>query len=75
MLSNLEGLLHIKGITKKDYADFLGVNVKTIQNKLKGDTNFTYPEVIKTQKLLFPEYRMEYLFEATENNPQNAAAT
>lgn len=66
MLNNLERLLHAKGITKKSYALFLGVNVKTVQNKLKGETDFTYPEVLKTQTLLFPEYRMEYLFESTE---------
>lgn len=72
MLNNLEHLLHAKGITKKAYAEFLGVNVKTVQNKLNGETDFTYPEVLKTQKFLFPEYRIEYLFESNKKETQTA---
>lgn len=72
MLNNLEHLLHIKGITKKAYAEFLGVDVKTVRNKLNEDSDFTYPEVIKTQKLLFPEYRIEFLFESNNQETQTA---
>jgi transcriptional regulator with XRE-family HTH domain len=62
MFKNLERLLLDKGISKKEYAEFLGVNEKTVQNKLKGISEFSFPEAMKTQKLLFPEYRIEYLF-------------
>lgn len=62
MLKNLERLLYDKGISKKAYASMLGVNEKTIQNKISGKTDFTYPEASKTQSLLFPEYRIDYLF-------------
>jgi len=62
MLKNLARLLYDKGMSKKEYADFLGVNEKTVQNKLNGKTALTYPEAQKTQSMLFPEYRSEYLF-------------
>ncbi len=66
MFNNLEKLLREKGITKRSYAEFLGVSEKTIQNKIKGTTDFTFTEVEKTNRILFPEYNWSYLF-ATEN--------
>lgn len=70
MLCNLENLLHTKGITQKAYAEFLGVNVKTVKNKLNEKTDFTYPEVLKTQQYLFPEYRMEYLMQTNKSETE-----
>ena len=63
---NLERLLHEKGITKKAYAEFLGVSEKTVQNKINEKTEFTYPEVQRTSTLIFPEYRAEYIFASDE---------
>lgn len=62
MLKNLEKALSDKGITKKAYADFLGVCEKTVHNKLSGTTDFRYPEVQKTAELLFPGMDINYLF-------------
>lgn len=67
MFCNLEKLLISKGITKKSYAEFLGVSEKTIQNKINEVTEFTFTEVEKTNRILFPEYQWGYLF-ARENN-------
>ena len=62
MFNNLRNALYQKGITVKQYAEFLGVGEKTIQNKMKGVTEFTYPEFKKTCSLLLPEYNADYLF-------------
>lgn len=66
MYYNLKNALHQKGITIKQYAEFLGVGEKTVQNKVKGATDFTYPEFKKTCSLLFPEYNADYLFKEGE---------
>lgn len=62
MLSNLKNVLNNKGITTRAFAKVLEVDERTIQNKIKGRTPFTYPEVMTAKKELFPEYDMEYLF-------------
>lgn len=62
MYSNLRNALYQKGITQKQYAVFLGVSEKTIQNKMKGVTEFTYREFKKTCSILLPEYNADYLF-------------
>lgn len=66
MYSNLQNALHQKGISIKQYADFLGVSEKTAYNKIKGITDFSYPEYKKTCTLLFPEYNANYLFNEKE---------
>lgn len=62
MYSNLRNVLYQKGISVKQYAEFLGVGEKTVQNKLQGVTAFSYPEFKKTCSLLLPEYNADYLF-------------
>lgn len=61
MFDNLRTALQQKGISVKQYAEVLGVGEKTVQNKLTGRTDFTYPEFRKTCTLLF-EYNADYLF-------------
>lgn len=65
MFNNLTMALKSKGISIKQYAEFLGVGEKTVQNKLKGTTEFKYGEFKKTCTLLFPEYNADYLFAET----------
>ena len=70
MFANLKTALHQKGITEKQYAEFLGVEEGSVRRKLKGVTDFTYLEFQKTCNLLLPEYKADYLFEesaAAEN--------
>lgn len=62
MYKNLKNELHKKGIALKSFAEFLGISDKTIQNKMNGTTAFSYPEVEKTNRILFPEFNLEYLF-------------
>lgn len=64
---NIKTALEKKGITKKMYAEFLGISEKSAYNKIKGITAFTMPEANKTKHVLFPEYDIEYLF-STEPN-------
>ena len=61
MFHNLRMALRQKGISVKQYAEVLGIGEKTVQNKLTGKTDFTYPESRKTCTLLF-EYNADYLF-------------
>lgn len=65
MLRNLEYALHTKGISKKAFADFLGISEKTVQNKINGITEFSYPEVRRVLNGMFPEYVAEWLFNDT----------
>lgn len=62
MLSNLKKALDSKNITIRAYAKILGVDERTVQNKIRERTPFTYPEAVTTKKELFPEYDLEYLF-------------
>lgn len=72
MFINLRTALYKKGISIKQYAEFLGVGEKTIQNKIKGTTDFTYPEFKKTCTLLLPEYNADYLFSESSSEGQTA---
>lgn len=66
MYKNLEKILTNKKITKKAYAEFLGVSEKTAQNKIYGRTEFTLGEAIKTCSFICPEYRLDFVFEKEE---------
>ena len=66
MYKNLRDTLTMKNISVKDYAEFLGISEKSVLNKIKEDTDFTYPEYRKTCKFLFPEVNPDFLF-ATDN--------
>ncbi len=62
MYNNLKRVLKEKGITNVMLAEFLGVSEKTASNKLNGNTDFTLAEAMKINKLLCPEYTMDFLF-------------
>lgn len=61
MYKNLKDVLYQERISLKQYGDILGVTEKTVANKLKGITDYTYPEFLKTCALL-SKYRADYLF-------------
>lgn len=61
-VNSFKKALDDKGITIRAFAKVLGVDERTIQNKIKGKTPFTYPEAVLSKKELFPEYDLEYLF-------------
>lgn len=66
MFDNLRNGLQEKKITMKSYSQFLGITEKTLQNKMNGITAFSLPEVDKTMTYLFPEYKLEYIFDRCE---------
>lgn len=63
---NLIGEMAIRNITKKSVAESIGVCDKALGNKLKGKTQFTWPEVKIICHTFFPELEPDYLF-ATAN--------
>lgn len=66
MYKNLANILNDKNVTMKAYAEFLDVSEKTVQNKMKGITDFTLGEAMKTCAVICPEYKMDYVFEKRE---------
>lgn len=72
MFQNLKTALHQKGISIKQYSEILGVGEKTIQNKISGKTDFTYPKFKKTCTL-FAEYNADYLFSDTASTDNKTA--
>lgn len=69
LFSNLEKLLDSKSMSTKDYSVFLGIAEKTAYNKINGKTEFTLGEINKTS-YLFPEYKIDYFFAQSDNNPK-----
>lgn len=53
MLIHLKKALDDKGITIRAFAKVLSVDERTIQNKIKGKTPFTYPEAVLSKKRAF----------------------
>lgn len=72
MFINLKNALYKKEISIKQYAEFLGITEKTVQNKLRGITEFTYTEFKKTCTLLLPEYNADFLFTSTTKEERPA---
>ncbi len=58
---NLYAELARNGMSKKEFASFLGVAERTIANKLNGKSEFTISEARKIISI-FPECTSEYLF-------------
>lgn len=66
MYENLAKVLRDKKVTMKAYAEFLDVSEKTVQNKIRGKTEFTLGEAIKTCSIICPEYKLDFVFERSE---------
>ena len=47
---NLEVMIFKRGIKQKAIADSLGLSVRCLYNKIKGNVAFTWPEVCKINK-------------------------
>lgn len=63
MFTNLVSELKHKGISTKAVAGLIGCSESSVLNKVKGATEFTLSEVLLINDNLFPEYKLEYLFE------------
>ncbi|MGN1203249.1 MAG: hypothetical protein ACI4RF_08120 [Eubacterium sp.] len=62
MYENLKHAMTIKRIASKQIADLLNVSEKTMYNKLHGNSEWTYNEIMKLKTFVFPEYDIEWLF-------------
>ena len=56
------------GVRKKDIADLLGISPKTLWNKLRGESDFTFGESVQIKSRYFPEVPIEQLFEREAQN-------
>ena len=69
MLWNLDTALRREGIRRKDLATLLGVTEKTVANKIKGKSEFSYSEFCAIKKLL-PSYSLDQLFKNEAQTPE-----
>lgn len=62
MYNNLRMVMAQKGVTIDAIARLLGVHRNTIQNKMNGDSDFSIEQAFAITEIMFPEYKMSYLF-------------
>ena len=60
--SNLNAEIARKGLLKKDIALRCGISLTSFYEKLNGNRDWTYPEVISIWREFFPEQKINYLF-------------
>lgn len=60
--SNLNAEIARKGLLKKDIANKCGISLTSFYEKLNGNRDWTYPEVITIWREFFPEQKVDYLF-------------
>lgn len=63
MLHNLKAEMVRAGIKNSDIAKAIAVNERSIRNKMRGVTQFTFKETRKIRDTYFPGMSFEYLFE------------
>lgn len=66
MYSYLRGEMIRAGISVVSLAKEIGVSEKTLRNKLKGETDFTWLEATAIRKIVSPGKSMEELFQTEE---------
>ena len=62
MYKNLKMAMAAKGVTAESIAQLLSVHRNTVQNKLDGQSEFTFGQATLISEMLFPEYKPSYLF-------------
>jgi predicted transcriptional regulator len=65
--ANINAEMARRRIRKQDVAAALGINMRTLRNKLCGKTDFTFSEVQAVRDTFFPELSLEYLFERIDD--------
>lgn len=63
MYSNLIGIIAVRKISKVDIARAMGIDRSTLENKLRGKSEFSIAEMYFLQHEFFPDVRKEELFE------------
>ncbi len=64
MYSFLRGEMIKAGITVLSLSKKIGVSEKTLRNKLKGNTDFTWLEALNIRNIVNPQMEIEKLFTA-----------
>ena len=59
--AKLKELILVRGIKQKAIAKALSITARSLQNKISGKSNFTWPEVCKLQETFFPDMENDYL--------------
>lgn len=59
---NIEKIRKKENVTLVDMADFLGVDYRTIREKIDGKSDFKFGEAMAIRNRFFPEYDAEFLF-------------
>ncbi|MGF6356132.1 plasmid maintenance system antidote protein VapI [Paenibacillus sp. 4624] len=70
MFPNLQAEIIRNGLVKKKMAERIGVSERSLNNKLKGRTEFTRSEMIAIREEYFPDSSANYLFSFGEVQPQ-----
>ena len=68
MYENLKSEMEDKNIKRRDVAEFLGVRLATLCDKINGKYPFKLDEAFKIKYRYFPELAIEYLFENSMDN-------
>lgn len=66
--SNLRAEMARHEVTNTQIAASINVNEKTFRNKLRGISDFTWPEVQTIQREFFPNVNLPDLFERKTDN-------
>lgn len=59
---NLKSAMAAKGVTIETVAKILNVHRNTVQNKIDGESEFSFGQATMISETLFPEYKPSYLF-------------
>ncbi len=62
MYRNLKGEIIKANLTVAKLAIHLGVTEKTLRNKINGETEFNWSEVLKIRNIVAPHLTLEELF-------------
>lgn len=62
MTKNIERIRLKENVTLVDMADFLGIDYRTIREKIDGNSDFKFKEAMAIRNKFFPEYDAEFLF-------------
>jgi transcriptional regulator with XRE-family HTH domain len=68
MFFNLIKEMRAANLSIKDLASLLNLTEKTAYDKFNGGSEFTYSELMKIKKFLFPNHDFSYLFEIKETS-------
>lgn len=62
----LRGEMVKANISVSKLSSQIGVTDKTLRNKLKGETDFTWPEALTIRRIVNPNMDMEELFQSDQ---------